>query len=314
MKKLQSVFIIFILVFISCLILINSASVIESVRYSLFIFKENVFPSLFPFFILSDLLINYGFVDFIGNIFKGFMYHFFKVNGSCSFIFFMSIISGNPASAKYVKELYLSSKINRYEATKMLCFSSFASPLFVIGMLSLFLNSKVSLFILFTHYISNIVVGFILRFYHPSFYSKGSLKMAVNEMHEKRISSSNFGNVITNSLINSINDLLLILGSITVCLVMTTIINNCFHLEGVFKCLLDGLVEMTQGLSYVNAENISLKLKASFSALFISFGGLSVHLQMVSILSDTDIKYFPFLLSRIFCSVFSFLLIFYVIG
>ncbi len=308
MKKLQSIFIMFILIIFGYLILKNAYGVLNSVRYSLLIFKENVFPSLFPFLILSNFLINYGFVEFMGNFFRGIMYKLFKISGECSFIFFMSIISGNPISAKYTRELYLTSKINKHEAIKILCISSFSSPLFVIGTISSFLNKKIAIFILLSHYLSNFILGILLRFYHPSDYSKSNLRKAINEMHRKRISSDNFGLVFTNSITDSINTLLLILGVITVCLIFTAIINN-YIFNPTLKCLIDGLTELTQGLKYVSLENFSFRIKSSLSALFISFGGLSIHIQIMSILSDTDIKYLPFLFSRIFCAVCSFTIV-----
>ena len=124
-------------------ILTESESILNSVSFSLNIFKNNIFPSLFPFFVLSNLLIKCGIPEFMGNLFKGIMNKVFKIKGVCAFIFFMSIISGNPANAKYTRELYLENKINKYEATKILCFTCFSNPLFILGTVSLlFLNNK----------------------------------------------------------------------------------------------------------------------------------------------------------------------------
>ena len=56
---------------------------------------------------------------------------------------------------------------------------------------------------------------------------------------------------------------------------------------------------MTQGLKYVSMLNIPLKLKSVLTTMFLSFGGISVHMQIISILSDTKIKYLPFLTARL---------------
>ena len=96
----------------------------------------------------------------------------------------------------------------------------------------------------------------------------------------------------------------------TMCLVITTIIDNNLNLNSVLQSLLNGGVEMTQGLKYISMEDIPLKLKCVLSVMILSFGGLSVHMQIVSILSDTKIKYLPFLLSRILHSIISGLLLF----
>jgi nucleoside recognition membrane protein YjiH len=62
---------------------------------------------------------------------------------------------------------------------------------------------------------------------------------------------------------------------------------------------------MTQGLKYVSLLNISNYYKAILITAIISFGGLSVHTQIISIISDTKIKYLPFLVARIFHVIIS---------
>lgn len=313
MKKMYSVFILFILLLFGLEILINSSDILKCVIFSIDIFKNNVFPSLFPFFVLSSLLIKFGFPEFMNGIFKKVMYFFFKTNGKCSFIFFMSILSGNPSCARLIRELYLDGSINKYEAIKTLCTCSFASPLFVLGTSSILLKNKTLPFlILFCHYFGNILVGILIRSYHPSKYDnkKISFFKAINDMHNKRISNKDsFGTIITNSLTDSINTLLSILGIITLCLVITTIIDNNLNLPSVSQSVLNGFIEMTQGLKYISLENISINLKSLLFVMIISFGGLSVHLQIMSILSDTDLRYFPFLISRVIsCLISSFTL------
>lgn len=310
MQKIISVLIMIFLVFLGFEILTESESILKAAGFSLTIFKNNIFPSLFPFFVLSNILIKCGMPEFMGNLFKGFMNKVFKIKGITAFIFFMSIISGNPANAKYTRELYLEGKINKYEATKILCFTCFSNPLFILGTVSLlFLNNKeAGLLILICHYVGNIFIGLGMRGYHPSKKEKGkvSLSEAVEAMHEKRISNKeSFGEVITNSLISSINTLLLILGVITSCLVFTTIIDNNLNLNSVFQSVLNGFIEMTQGLKYISLEAIPLKLKCILTVMILSFGGLSVHMQIMSILSDTEVKYLPFLCARICHAIIS---------
>lgn len=119
-------------------------------------------------------------------------------------------------------------------------------------------------------------------------------------MHNKRINNTkNIGAIITTSLLNTINTLLLILGVVTMFLIITTIIDNNINLNNYNQSILNGFVEMTQGLKYISILNIPLKFKATLSTMILSFGGLSVHMQIIGILSDTDIEYLPFLTARL---------------
>ena len=122
--------------------------------------------------------------------------------------------------------------------------------------------------------------------------------------HRLKISKS-FGTIISDSIINGVNTLLLILGTITMFLIVTTVINKTIPLNPFCQAIINGIVEMTQGLKYISILNIPLKIKTLISTMFISFGGVSVHMQIISILNDTKIKYLPFLLARIFHAIIS---------
>ena len=315
-KTINTILILTILIFVAIEILSDSKSILEAVNFSFNIWKDNVFPSLFPFFVLSELLINYGFIELIGEIFRPFMNKVFKTKGVSAFALIMSMISGFPSSAKYIRELHKQELINENEATKLLMFTHFSNPLFILGTISLlFLNNKeVGLLILICHYLGNFIIGIIFRNYFPSTDEKQklSIKVVIDKIGEKRIKNKkSFGEIVTNALLNSINTLILILGVVTMFLVITTIIDNNININSFHQSILNGIIEMTQGLKYVSLEEIPLKLKCILSTMSISFGGLSVHMQIISILSDTNIKYFPFLTARIIHALISSLLVFF---
>ena len=294
-------------------ILSESKTIMDAVNFSLNIWINNIFPSLFPFFVLSEILINYGFIELIGELFKPLFEKLFKINGNAAFIFIMSLISGTPGNAKYTRELYLQNKLNKDEASKILMFSHFTNPLFILGTISItFLNDKkLGIIIMISEYLSNIIIGLLFRNYKPSKITNDnfSIKKAILQMHYKRINNNNkFGTIITNSLVNSINTLLLILGVITTFLIISTIIDNNFQLSLLNKSLISGFLEMTQGLKHISLLNVSNNYKALLICLVISFGGLSVHTQVLSIISDTEIKYKPFLIARIIHACLSFLI------
>ena len=131
-------------------------------------------------------------------------------------------------------------------------------------------------------------------------------------MHRKRINNSkNFGEIVTEALTNGIQTLLLVLGTITMFLVISTIVSNIICLNSFHQGILNGVIEMTQGLKYISLLHIPLELKSVLSVMILSFGGISVHMQMISILSDTGISYRPFFIARIIHATISGLLIYF---
>ena len=316
-RKISSLFFILILFYLLIKILLNSTLVLDSVKYSFNIWQNNIFPSLFPFFVLSDILIYFGFVEVLNELFKNIMYKLFKVNGSCAFILFMSLISGFPSNAKYTKVLYDKGLINDKEATKILTFTHFSNPLFVIGTISiLFLNNKYyGYLILFCHYFGNFIIGLLFRNYYVSNYNKTKIdfNLLLNNISNKKLKNKdNFGLVLSSSIKNSIDSLLMILGTVSVFLVLTTIINNNLNFSSYIENIINGFIEMTQGLKYVSLEYIPLKFKCVLSVMFISFGGISVHMQVYSIVANTKIKYFPYLTARIMHAFISSLLLYFI--
>ena len=314
-KKIESIIIFLVLVIFIFEILTGSHSILESVRFSIGIWSNNIFPSLFPFFVVTEIAINYGVVELFSELSKPLMQKLFRLNSKASFVWGMSILSGFPSSAKYARELYLNGSLNEHEATKVLTFSHFSNPLFILGTVSiLFLNNQeIGILILLSHYLTNVIIGLLFRNYYPSKEenTKISIKKAINNMHNKRINNDlTFGEIITNSLINSINTLLLILGVITMFLIITQIIDNNLNLSNYSQAILNGFVEMTQGLKYISLLEIPLKLKTILSTMIISFGGFSVHMQTISILSDTQIKYLPFLTARLLHAIISSFIVF----
>ena len=296
MRKISvSILIMSLLIFITSQLLVYSKDILNAVLFSLDIWQKSIFPSLFPFFVLSTILVEYGFVEFVGELFKPIMNYVFKCKGECAFILIMSLISGFPSSAKYTKELYNQGKITKEEASKILMFTHFSNPLFI-------------------HYLTNFIIGLLVRNYVPTKERnmRFDLKKAIISMHNKRISNNKtFGKILTNSLTEAVNTLLFVLGVVTFFLIITTIIDKNIHVNTYHQSIINGIFEMTQGLKYISLLDIPLKFKATLSVMILSFGGFSVHVQMIGILSDTKIRYLPFLTARLLHAAISALLLFF---
>lgn len=315
-QKVITTSIMAVLLSIAFFILTESKAVMEAVLFSFQIWKNNIFPPLFPFFLLSELFIQYGFVEFLGELLKPIMNRIFRISNHTAFIFVMSIISGFPSNAKYTKALLDEHKINEKEATKILTFTHFSNPLFILGTVSItFLgNREIGFLILFCHYITNLILGLLFRNYYPSPKNEChiSIKKAINHMTLVRMrKKESFPMILSNALNHTIQTLLFILGVTTTFLIVTTLVNQHIVLPSFYQSILNGFFEMTQGLKYVSLLNIPLKIKGILTVMILSFGGLSVHMQLIGILSKSRIKYFPYLTARILHATIASILFFF---
>ncbi|MNP02706.1 Sporulation integral membrane protein YlbJ [compost metagenome] len=77
--------------------------------------------------------------------------------------------------------------------------------------------------------------------------------------------------------------------------------------QALSQSIVGGIFEVTLGARYAgeSATFIPLSFKVAAAALILSWGGLSVHAQIASILHSTDIRYWPFLLARLVHGIFA---------
>lgn len=301
-KKIFCFLIVSFLLVITFSIFSYSKEINDTISLSINLFIKNVFPSLFPMFVISNLLVSIKTPKFLGNIFKDIFYKLFKVKGEGSFVFFMSMISGFPSSSIYVKDLLDKKLIDIYDASKILTFTFFSNPLFIINTIGImFLNNKVfGFYILISHIIGNILTGILFRnIYEPINNVKNiSLKNSIKDFYYD-INNTKIFKELLNGIKKSLNILINIFGIITCFLIITKIVTLKLNLNPFISSVLSGILEMTTGLKSITSLNIAEETKILISTFFISFGGLSVHAQIFSMLDDYKVNYFLFLISRL---------------
>ena len=121
----------------------------------------------------------------------------------------------------------------------------------------------------------------------------------------KSINSISFPKVFIDAVRNSIDTLLMILGILTCFLIISTLITNMLKFDIYTDAIIKGILEMTMGIKSVTTLNIPDIYKVIISSMILSFGGLSVHMQTLSFIEDTDISYRPFFVARIYHSMLS---------
>ncbi len=263
---------------------------INSSINALLIFREKLFPSIFPFFVLSFLFINMGYPLILNKYFKNITSKVFHLSENTTFILLMSIISGFPSGAKYIVKDYNNNYITKEEGNQLLLFTHFANPLFVLGTCGILLSSKKLAYkILICQLLANIILGILVR---PK-------EITISKEKEVVFTTPSLISILPDAINEAMEVLIFMLGSITIFQFFT----NCFLLftnESVlFKTIFTGIMDLTSGISLVPNLSISIELKALLMLVFITFGSLSVHLQVINAIKSTDLSYINFLIGRI---------------
>lgn len=308
-KNIYSVLVLSSIIILIVNIFSKSQYLTDIIVFSVNLFIKNIFPSLFPMFIISGILVEIGVPQFLGSIFNKIFRILFKTSGIASFVFFMSMITGFPSSAKYIDDLISKKVINQFEAQRILAFTFFSNPLFIINTvgLSFLHNKRIGTCIFIAHICGNILVG--LTFRKQKLINTEEIMCFTSRDLCNRINNTNIFRVILKSIKNSIEILMNVFGIVTFFLLLINIIFKTQ--ENYLIIFITGVVEMTSGLKYLSIFNCPFIIKVLTSTFFVSFGGLSVHTQIMDILKEKKVKYLPFLLVRIIHAIFSTTIIFF---
>src|SRR5699024_4062333 len=265
-----------------------------------------VVPSLFPFFIISELLINLGFVEFIGSLLEPVMMPIFNVPGIGAFPFTMSLISGYPVGVKLVSNFRLNNNISKVEAERLLSFSSTSGPLFMLGAVSVGMlkNSSLGPLIVYPHYLASLSLGFLFRYYKKNT-NKYNLMLKNNSYYINKTYYS-IAQLMSNSIKDATNTIISIGGFMILYSVLIEIIyiSKFFDLFinffinilpfnisiDVIKGIFAGIIEITTGCNKIATTNLPSIWKLLIINFFIGWIGLSIHSQALSFLLESFIN------------------------
>ncbi|MGO4887895.1 sporulation integral membrane protein YlbJ [Anaerobacillus sp. MEB173] len=297
---------------------------------------EVVFPSLLPFFIVSEFLIGFGVVSFIGALLEPLMRPLFRVPGVGGFVWAMGLASGYPAGAKLTARLRQQKKLTAIEAERLVSFTNSSNPLFIFGAIAVgfFHNPALGIILALSHYLGNICVGLMMRFHGRTKESsttsesksavKFSLRDALNLLHQERIKDGRtIGKLLGDAVQSSVSTLLMVGGFI----ILFSVLNKVLYLLDISTALsllftfilsffqlpkelslpiISGLFEITLGSKLISqTESATLFQQVVVASFVLAFSGFSVQAQVASILAETDIRFQPFFIARIFHGIFA---------
>lgn len=314
-------------------LLIFSKTNLPAVKNGLALWANNVIPSLFPFFVATEMLMHTNIVNQIGVIFNNFMNPLFNVDGKGAFAFVMGIISGYPVGAKIASNFRKNNICSKEECERLLSFTNNSGPLFIIGTvgISMFGSTMVGLLLFVTHLLASITVGIIFRFWkhnnkkNKMNFNKEYINNTANSSNikYKNVSFSNLGEIIAESITSSISTILMIGGFVVIFSSIISILNssgitNFFTLllsplfeflkidTAFIQGLFTGILEITNGINLISNIHIKrISINIIITAFLLGFGGISIMLQVLSIISKTDLSCKPYVLGKILHSLIS---------
>lgn len=275
------------------LLLIFPEAAKSSVSDGLNICGRIIIPSLFPYLVAVNLIAELGIIAKLTSHGKG---SFSKA------AFIIGISGGYPVGASFIAEARKRGEISRDAASRLLIYCNNSGPAFIIGAVGtgVFNSAAAGITLYAAHIASAIIYGKLL---HADDCSNGQIlpkpkafSAALVDAVKKSVSAmiNVCGFVLTFSVFLSIinsRGLLHILSGRLSSLTHTELSFNSALIAGIFE--LGNSISQMQGLA-------AAPLNLALAAFVLGWGGISVHFQTFSVISDTDIKTARYIIGRFF--------------
>ncbi len=239
-------------------------------------------PSLFPGFVLSDLLIRT--FPFSRRSKNSIFQRIFQLPSACFRCWLIGLLAGFPAATDCVCYLVRSGEITKHEAERCLAFTNNPGIVFVIGAVGsgLFGSFSVGLYLWGIQTLSAVLIAFLFTVPYEATLLKEKPASAPIKLKES------FPKAITSSVSAILN----ICGFVVFFRVLIAVLTEAVPLT-VFKIVLSGLLEMTCGISCFSEFNLQATV---FVSLILGWSGFSVHFQILNITEREGLSikyYFP---------------------
>ena len=275
-----------------------------------------IIPSLFPFFVLSNMIVDLGMTRYFGKVLEPVMRPLFNVNGECATAFVLGFVGGYPVGAKTVIALYENGTCTKAEAERLLSFCNNSGPAFILGVVGagIFGSSKIGLLLYLAHTIASILIGILFRRWGKS--SKGSSR--------NRISTApkSFTAAFSGSIKSAFHSTLSICGFI----VFFTVFIKLLFISGIIPAvanaigtvfaplglnpewaerLLTGLIEISSGVWTLKDAAGELTASIAMAAFMLGWAGLSIHSQVLSFIGGSGLSVRTYIYGKLLHGVLS---------
>ncbi|MCI8303116.1 MAG: sporulation protein [Lawsonibacter sp.] len=273
----------------------------EAMRDGLKLCGNVIIPSLFPFFVLSSVVVELGMSRYLGKLLEPVMVPLFRVNGNCAAALALGFVGGYPVGARTAIEIYQNGQCSRTEAERMLAFCNNSGPAFILGVVGagVFGSGGLGLLLCLTHLLASLCVGILFRFYKPGERPRTRRSQGV------QFQAASFSKAFTHSVTGALQATLNICAFILFFTVFLRILARAGILSGTARLLsallaplgldqtwaerlLTGVVEVSSGVSSLTGGSLSGRL--SMAAFMLGWAGVSVHCQVLAFLGDSGLS------------------------
>ena len=253
------------------LVLLSPQQAAEAVRQAMQLCAGSVVPSLFPFLVLSSMVMSSSppakaslvsvLADCLG------------CSSTGARVFLLSLLGGYPVGPRLIGQLVRRGDLSRPEAEHLLLFCNNAGPAFVLGFVGLGLlgSLRAGVLLYLIHALCALLMALIFR---P--------RQSFPHRALPQTSSPAFPHVLVEAITSAGSAMVQVCAFITF---FYTALQLLAQRTGLSHPLLLGFVELTCGLTQLSPTRAGFVMAAGL----LGWGGLSVHAQAAAALEGTEL-------------------------
>lgn len=274
-----------IIIFIGLLIglLSNSKLASSYVQEGLSVWAKSALPALFPFMVLSGLIIRLGMAERVSKAFKPVLGRLYNASLAACYVLLVGFLCGFPMGARTIAEMYERGRLSKREGKWLLAFCNNLGPAYVMGVLFPMLGIKHRLPYLLGFYGIPLAYGWLLNviwYSRKNPEANGPSEEADDLAYSRSGRIPAFGNALRESIESAIYAMLLFGGYLAFFCLLNLFPHVIFQKR---QPVLGLMLEVTTGLKAMKGRHPILCLCAA------TFGGLSCIAQTHAALSHTDL-------------------------
>ena len=276
------------------LLLLNAARVGPWLTNGAKIAFFKVLPATFPYLILTDLVCRTGLARRVGYLAGRPFARLFRMSPVCFTAVLLGVLSGFPLGAKCAAELYKEGTCSKEEAERLIAFTNFCGPPFILSAVGQGIFGSVALgwLIFGVQTAISLFFGFFYR--RPREYRA---RPSCGETSAPASLSALFGGAVGDACLQTLR----IFGCVLFFSIPVGALNALLArtpLPRGLPALFAGLLEISSGVAAIIGKDFPALAAA---CLVVGFSGLSVMMQVRSLLSDAGLSMRGYLAAHLIC-------------
>ena len=301
-QRLQDAFVLCGFLLCGAGLLCYSKAVSAAMTQALALCVQVLLPSLFPFFVLSSMVISTGVIQRLSTRLEKPFQWLFGLPGSFGAALLLGAAGGYPVGAKTIATLYKQGQCSKRDAEKALRFCNNTGPAFLISAVgaSLLQDPHAGLKLYAVHVLSALIIGFIYR--KNTDYVKYH---GITADHMRSTATiSLFLRAVTDAFSSFLNvsAFVLIFSVISTMLQQLPLIDSLHGLPGggiLWYGLLAGFLELTSGVACLTQGGLPSSILLPALSFLCGWGGCSVQFQTINLLHDAGLSCSQYLKSKL---------------